>query len=771
MIAQKILFSLFLYGIVLPLNAQIKGIVIDNDNNPIPFANVAIYSLPDSILITGTTTDQEGVFSFLTDNKSPNTLLRVSFIGYETQTIPTLPEQIILLQPDTTLLNEVMIKSNLPRIRLRGDAVVATVQNTVLSKAGTANDVLKRLPAITGDNGNFSIFGKGKAKIYVNNRELRDVSELDLISSSNIKEVEIVYNPGADYDASIKAVIRIHIVRNTNNGLSFDVRSTFLQSENTNLRQQLNLNYRHKGWDIFETVKYEQYTYIQKSRITQKTFVDTLWTQKNELYGNWLSNSLSTITGVNYEISSSHYAGIKHTMTTFSGKNGIQITTLNDVYANGTFYDRWKNNDYKIQNNKPQHRLNAYYNGKFGELKIDFNSDFYRSSQSTSSTITENSQKYDNRIIISDNYIKNHLFATKLILSYPVWKGQLSMGNEYTRTQRNDNYITDINGIPSVNTSIHDENNAFFAEYSRSTSIGQIAAGVRFENVYSIFFNDDEKMEEQSRHYSHWFPNILYNNTLGGIQLQLSYTAKTVRPSYWQLGSNILYLNRFTMQTGNPFLKPTIIHDASLTGSWKHLQLIISYKQEKNVIMQWATQIKDNSAVTLLSMCNLNKLPSLSAYLTASPKFSIWVPQASIGFMKQWLNIISNDKQIRLNNPIPTVSLNNSFILPKGFLLTLDVNFQGKGSQQNVVLTNHQFVVNLGVTKSFFDERLLVALKGNDLFHGRTTSIKAYNDRLNIYQFSRWNTRELELTVRYKFNTTKDRYKGTGAGQGEINRM
>ncbi|MDD2264222.1 MAG: outer membrane beta-barrel protein [Bacteroidales bacterium] len=115
--------------------------------------------------------------------------------------------------------------------------------------------------------------------------------------------------------------------------------------------------------------------------------------------------------------------------------------------------------------------------------------------------------------------------------------------------------------------------------------------------------------------------------------------------------------------------------------------------------------------------------------------------------------------------------MNNSFSLPKGFLLTLDTNFQGKGSQQNIVFTDHQFIVNLGVTKSFFSEQLSVVLKGHDIFHGQTMDIKVYNDRLNIYQFSRWDTRELELTVRYKFNTAKNRYKGTRAGQGEINRM
>ena len=235
MTTLKILFSLVLCGLILPLNAQIKGVVSDLDNNPIEFANVAVYSLPDSTLITGTTTDKSGAF-LLDEDNSADKLLRVSFIGYETQTLPAKPEQEIYLKSDATMLSEVVVNGDLPRIRLRDDAVVATVENTVLSKAGTANDVLKRLPAITGDDGDFSVFGKGKAKIYINNRELRDPSELDMIASSDIREVEIVHNPGAGYDASVKAIIRIHTVHKAGDGFSFDVRSTYLINKNTVLR-------------------------------------------------------------------------------------------------------------------------------------------------------------------------------------------------------------------------------------------------------------------------------------------------------------------------------------------------------------------------------------------------------------------------------------------------------------------------------------------------------------------------------------------------------
>ena len=782
MMTLKILSSLILSGILFPLNAQIKGVVSDTDNNPIEFANVAVYSLPDSTLIAGTTTDTSGYFILEADNSvdnsannsavnNTNKLLRVSFIGYETQTLIAKPEQEIVLKTDATMLSEVVVNGDIPRIRLRDDAVVATVENTVLSKAGTANDVLKRLPAITGDDGDFSIFGKGKAKIYINNRELRDPSELDLIASSDIREVEIVHNPGAGYDASVRAIIRIHTVRKLGDGFSFDVRSTTLVNKNTDLKEQLNLNYRIKGWDLFATVRYEKHDYVQNSTLTQTTFVDTLWTQANTMDAKGITNPITTIAGINYEINPNHYVGVKHTMSLSPGKDEQSVITTSDVFANNVFYDKWVSNSNQNSNNRPQHRLNVYYNGTIGNLKIDFNSDFYRGKNYSETNTKESSEEYDNRVINSSSDLDNQLFATRLVLSYPLLGGQLSAGNEYTHTKRTDIYSTDMANIPSTNTSFKDKNNSFFVEYSRSTPIGKLGAGVRYEDVISNYYTNGQLNDEQSRKYARWFPNLSYSNSLGNVQLQLSYNVKTVRPSYWQLGSNTFYANRFTLQTGNPFLKPTIIHDASLMSSWKFLQLMVSYKQENDAIIQWAEQHDENPAIAILSTKNIDKIPKLSTFLTASPKFGIWSPMASVGFIKQWLTITSNNQEMKLNEPMFVATFNNSFSLPKGYLLTLDTNFRGKNSWQNVELTNNQFRVDLGVTKSFLNDKLTVILKGHDIFHGNKEEVTVYNNKLHIYQSSLWDTSELEVTVRYKFNTNGSRYKGTGAGESEFNRL
>lgn len=761
-----LLFTLSLFT----LHAQISGVVTDTESNPIEFVNVALYSMPDSTLIAGTITNQDGHFSLNNDSNS-DAILRVSFIGYETKVVEAAGEQRITLMPETTELGELVVKGNLPRIRVRDDALVTSIENTVLSKAGTANDVLKRLPSVTGDDGAFEIFGKGAAKIYVNNREMRDPSELDRINSSDIREVEIVYNPGARYDASVKAIIRIYTVRKVGDGFGFDLRSTYLQSENTDLREQLNVNYRKNGLDFFGTLRYVRNAYVQESVLRQTTHVDTIWTQDNQLHTEGLSNALNAVAGINYEFSPKQQAGVKYTLTAYPGENRDMGETKSDIYANGQFYDRLVSIDQKKSEAQPRHRFNGYYNGTFGKLNVDFNGDFYYSDQNTRSDINESSEEQDDRNILSDNRILNRLLATRTILSHPLWGGTFSLGNEFTRTHREDDYQTSNSIIPSSNTEIHDQNLAFFAEYNRATPIGQITAGLRFENAFWDYYRDGVRDDEVSRSYSQWFPALTYSNQFGNVQLQMSYSVKTVRPSYWQMSSSVFYANRYTLQSGNPFLKPSTLHDISLMSSWRFLQLAVSWKMEKDIIIQWAEQMEDNPAVTLLAMKNLQKMPSLSAFLTASPRFGIWSPQASVGFNAQRLTMEIRGEQVHMNRPMLIGSFNNSFSLPKGFLLTLDSQFQGKGSQQNFRLTRNMFMVNAAIVKSFFDDKLSLTLKGHDLFHGQRLGVLTYNDRLDIYQYSEFDTRQLELTLRYKFNSTKNRYKGAGAGDREIDRM
>lgn len=754
----------------LALSAQrISGTVSDTENKPIQFANVALYSLPDSTLVTGTVTNQQGEFS-LTSNGVKDAFLEISFIGYETQMVPAFSEQTIVLNDDNQLLGEVIVKGNLPRIEIKNDALVTTVRNTVLSKAGTGNDVLKRLPSLTGDNGVFSVFGKGEAKIYINNREMRNVSELDNLNSADIRNVEIVNNPGARYDASVKAVIRINTVPKAGDGFGFDVRSSYYQSQNTDLREQLNVNYRKNGWDVFGTFGYTHDEWIQNSEMWQKTYVDTLWTQDNTLSLNGRNNNYMGIAGINYEISLKQYVGVKYTHSV-SPNNTVFSEMISNVHADGVFYDKWSSIEDKSTKNKPVHRFSSYYNGTFGDFNVDFNADYYTSKNVSTSTVTEKSQEYDDRQVNSVSNDDNQLLASKLVFTHPLAGGELSAGSEYTNTHRNDEYRNIQNIVPSSKTTIQEQNIALFAEYSRTTSIGQFGAGLRYENVNSEYFENEVLNKEQSRHYSQWFPNLFFGTKIKNVGLQLSYTAKTKRPTYRQLSSNVFYGNRLLLQTGNPYLKPAVIHDVTLVGAWRFVQLMMSYKDERNAVIYWTEQDKENPAVSILAYKNLERMPSMTVFASLSPTIGIWSPQLSAGVIKQWVTIMSSGKPVKLNKPLPIISLNNSLQLPKGFVFTFDAQYMGEGDTQNVHLIKNNVEVNASITKSFFNDRLNLSLKGHDVFLQSKDGNLLYNAQMELYQMNLYDSRQLEFTVRYRFNTARSKYKGTSAGEIEINRL
>ena len=179
----------------LQAQTSITGKVVDEKSQPLPYANVVLLSLPDSAFVTGTVSDESGAFTLRSEK--PNFLLRVSSIGYATlyNKVEKSDMGTVQLLPDAQLLGEVVVKGDLPKVQLKGDAQVTNVQGTILEKAGTGNDLLSKLPGVSAEEGTVNVFGSGTAEIYINGRKMRNASELDQLSSDNVKRVEVVRIP------------------------------------------------------------------------------------------------------------------------------------------------------------------------------------------------------------------------------------------------------------------------------------------------------------------------------------------------------------------------------------------------------------------------------------------------------------------------------------------------------------------------------------------------------------------------------------------------
>ena len=145
----------------LSVSAQaLKGLVVGTDKEPLPFANVVL--LKDSTFVSGVVTDDNGIFVFEQPYSSANKI-KIAMVGYEDYLAPIAPTGdfgTITLKESSVMLDEVVVKANLPTTRLKGNAMVTSVENSVLSKLGTANDVLSHLPLVSESDGSFTVLEK-----------------------------------------------------------------------------------------------------------------------------------------------------------------------------------------------------------------------------------------------------------------------------------------------------------------------------------------------------------------------------------------------------------------------------------------------------------------------------------------------------------------------------------------------------------------------------------------------------------------------------------
>lgn len=189
--------------LALPVSAQKRGRVVDAQGQPVAFANVVALNPADSAVVAATLTRDDGQWQFA-DSVKTLSLLRVSAVGYESlyykSSVPMEQLTLTLRLLDARQLGEASVVYKRPVSKLENGALVTSVDNTVLSKAGTAEDLLQQVPGLmksADKDGSIEVVGRGKPLVYINGRQMRDDSELKQLRSEDIKSVEVVNNPGA----------------------------------------------------------------------------------------------------------------------------------------------------------------------------------------------------------------------------------------------------------------------------------------------------------------------------------------------------------------------------------------------------------------------------------------------------------------------------------------------------------------------------------------------------------------------------------------------
>ena len=261
---------------------HLMGTIIDETGQPVAYANVAVLNPADSTLFCGGVSNESGIFVIPIDQ--PNILARISYVGYKTiyKQCDNTELGTIRMQPETMTLKGVTVKGERPKVQLHGNSLVMNVEGTVMERLGTAEDVLSRVPTISKKGDAFEILGKGVPLIYLNNRKLTDLQELRNIQSDNIKNVEVIQNPGARYDASVNAVIIIHTKRAAGEGLGVELSSWSRKGHGFANNERINLTYRTGKMELFANLFGAYNKRWEKGEFEQTVFADTLWVITNK---------------------------------------------------------------------------------------------------------------------------------------------------------------------------------------------------------------------------------------------------------------------------------------------------------------------------------------------------------------------------------------------------------------------------------------------------------------------------------------------------------
>ena len=745
---------------------EIRGMVMNEKNEPMPYCNVLLLT-SDSTFVNGCVTKEDGSFLMLGEEGVPYSI-RASYIGYATATQDINTHNLIQLLPDALALEEVTVTAERPLIEPSANGLKANVIGTSLAKMGTASEMLSHLPFVTGKDGSYTVLGHGTPEIYINNRKVRDTSELDRLRADEIVSAEVITTPGAQYAANVPAVIHIRTVKQRGQGWSGSFRTNYSQGSLARGNGQVNLNYRTGGLDIFGRAYVTRSSFYGNSTADDCLNASSVWKTHTQKHYNQHQDYFYGTLGFNYDFNERHSIGLRYEPNAPFGNHQKYVYSDVTVKRDGEFLEDMKTEQVNEEKSRWKHSVNGYYTGSIGQWQIDVNADYLFGKKESLQQVTNNGKEAAE----STSKVRNYLYAVKAVASTPIGKGHFSIGTEETFTNRHDLFLQ--SGF-SADADNHVKQSLWsaFANYSLPLGKWNLSAGFRYEHQQTDYYENNIYKEEQSPVYNDFIPTLSANYRNGDWNLTLSYKNYKENPAYSVLTNAINYRSKYEYMTGNPLLPKLTSDRLSLDASWKWIYLNAWYQHVKNSLTTVTQAYNDEThpGVTIIDYQAIPDSHSYGTAITLAPKFGIWQPQATINF-SFWdsdLKAIGIDKD--WNDPYWYFILDNTFTLPKGWFINVQGTYVPKFKQGSAD-KKATGVVNFRLSKSFLkDDALSVTLTANDIFHTQHNAMTAYSIGTSTTFTEYYDHQRVGVTLSYKFNATKSKYKGTGAGQSEKSRL
>ncbi len=663
----------------------------------------------------------------------------------------------------TCELQEVIVTAKHPATKLVGSTLVSTIPGTNLADLGTALDVLAQLPMIKVEDNTVSVIGKNNIEIYIDGRPMRDEQELRQLLSSNLKKVELLMAPGAAYESTTGAVLKITTRRNFVQGLSLTDQFILERRRKWSALDYLALSYRVGNWEFCANGTINHNNSLAKG-FTTNTLV---YEGKETVVGSSQHNTYPTTTGV--------------VKAGFNYANGPQSFGAYYRYnpEHGDFKNtgsEWLNDNPAISSNIDKHTrahshlASLYYENIFSEkYLLHFDGDFRRSNENNSVTTTYPTSS--NPTVNSTDERSSTLWAGKLYLKFPIGKGDFTVGTQdsYTHTSLDyrmlNNAVSEY--IPSSMTDARQTSAALFASWSRMFGKLSLSVGARYEFVDYDFKVNGIRDKDLSRRDHLLTPDVSLGYSFNEeSQISLSYKMATVKPPYSQLTGSLSYTGLHQIEGGNPELRDERMHDIQLLGLWKGFMFQVDYTRSLDTYAFVKQVYPADNLQLLMHPVNID-VSALNLFLVWSKPIRRWTPNVTVGMYRQWLQLDNH----RYDKPLFSYYFDNTFSFPQGWTITANISGRSQGDMHTNRFGASLFTMDASIGKTFLNKSLTIKLSATDIFN--TANNNWTMDTYGVFVDKRqsYDNRGIILNIIYNYQPRKSKYKGSAAAESELNRL
>ena len=617
----------------------ISGKLVDGSNNqPLPFATVALVSKPDNKVIKGLQTDVNGDFK-LTDIADGTYAVRITFVSYLTYNKDNIVINAtkravqlgnIVMSPAKGVLKEVVISAQKSQIQLGIDKKSFSVDQSLVSQGGSATDLLANIPTVQVDvDGNVSLRGSSNVKVLINGKpsaltgnDLTDI--LQSIPASSIETIEVITNPSAKYDSEGDSGI-INIILKKNAAIGFNGSASASVGTHNTYNGTLSLAYQNSKFNIYTNYSYRKADRIGNGTSNKTTTFLNSTTQANETQQqNQVSDQKFTFSGHNIR------SGIDYNIdpnTTLSFSDNINIRNRH----------RLQNGNTQITDNSALLEMLGQNNtSNSSGTNLDFNLDFDHKFKKPQEELTANigySTSHDNGFDFLNtaynfynpdsayNYQQNnhtigHQRNWNLQADYTVPlnnHNRLDLGYRSTFSTNDNNYIVDtLNNLSNVldydpllsnHFIYHEQVHALYTNYQQQFGKFGIQAGLRLEEARINTQLTDSVTQNHHQDYLRLYPSLFLTEKLSDSQtLQFSYSRRVTRPRGNQISPFLDKSDPLNYNQGNPDLLPQDTHSFELSyiNYWKTLTLTstLYYRLTNDNIQRIITPLTSEISLT-----------------------------------------------------------------------------------------------------------------------------------------------------------------------------